>query len=127
VGKEKKAVNTELINNTIAYSMMSVWAIIGSFFLVYFTLIFAGIVIGSDMIGLEKPPVFLSLVFLAISILTCYVGFKNGLELYMHWRRKWAIEAEDQRITRLIETSPELASEYVQEEVFLESQQRKMQ
>jgi hypothetical protein len=77
VGKEKKTVNAELINNTIAYSFLSVWAVIGSFFLFYFTMVFAGIFLGDEFPSFLNPLFFLALAFLLISVSTCYVGV-NG-------------------------------------------------
>jgi hypothetical protein len=117
VGKEKKSVNTELIDNTIAYSMMSAWAVIGSFFLFYFTFIFAGLFLVNESISFQNPSLFFSVGFLGIALLTCFVGLKHGFQLYTNWRRKLAIEAEDRRILRLVDDSRVLEAEYEQEEL----------
>jgi hypothetical protein len=105
VGKEKKTVNAELINNTIAYSFLSVWAVIGSFFLFYFTMVFAGIFLGDEFPSFLNPLFFLALAFLLISVSTCYVGLKHAFNLYVQWLRKWAMDAEDKRILRLLDES----------------------
>jgi hypothetical protein len=120
VGKEKKTVNAELINNTIAYSFLSIWAVIGSLFLFYFTMVFAGIFLGDDFPSFFNPLFFLALAFLGISAATCYIGLKHGFNLYVQWRRKWAMDAEDKRILRLMDESTDSGMLLIEEEAKLE-------
>jgi pilus assembly protein TadC len=120
VGKEKKTVNAELINNTIAYSFLSIWAVIGSLFLFYFTIVFAGIFLGDEFPSFVNPLFFLALAFLLISFSTCYVGLKHAFNLYVQWRRKWAMDAEDKRILRLLDESTDSGMLLIEEEAKLE-------
>lgn len=102
MGNEKKAVTSKLLGRSIFYSALSVWAIIGSLFMLYFGIIFTGMTLGGISSGeFSGFTAFMALILLFLGLGTIHLGFKNGQQLWAPWQRRLAIAEEQKRVLRL--------------------------
>jgi small-conductance mechanosensitive channel len=113
--KEKKALEANLLGRSILFSGLTGFTILLIPFMLYFVLFFGVVSISSFLDGRgDTTALFIALASLIISLIMMYVSMKNGRQLWAQWQRKQGLDAEEERVSRLMDDSAEAERDFSQ-------------
>lgn len=105
MGKRKNSMQSHLLANSLLFGILSVAALSLGLFFFYFGLVFSVLAI-SVVTGEFALMTYLQAgLFIAASLIIFYVFARNSKWLWAQWNQKWAIEAEEERVLRLVDES----------------------